>query len=82
MIIYFTMGTYLNGTWHWHMLCRVIFANGTSFYIQMTRVYNGDEIDLIVGYSMVAIATMFIELNYYINYKAKAQLFLKIKTIE
>jgi len=82
MVFYVVTVLFMGGTYFHHMLMRVVVSTITFAVMIIHRSQVFDNINIIQGFAVTYTIVATLEISTYINYKAKAELFIKVKISE
>ena len=72
----------MGSTYFMNFIARAVFCMPVSIYIVIHRISLEDELSAAQALTLSFFGFSLLELSVYINMKAKARLFLKVKTTE
>ena len=80
MISYASLGQFILSTQLVNFIVRILYVFSMTIYLVTNRYLHGDENNLVAAVVLLLYFTLFCESSIYINMKARARLFLKMRT--
>ena len=82
IFIYVLYALFRGGSYFYNMIVRAVFCMPVITLVMVNRIGRDDDMSFTQAWSLSAMAFALVEISVYINMKAKARLFLKVKTSE
>ena len=82
IFIYVLYALFMGGTYFFNIIARALFCMPVITIVMVNRIGRDDDMNFTQAWSLCAIAFVVVEISVYINMKAKARLFLKVKQSE